>query len=86
MRGRPGLPDRSSEAYLSRVVLLVRVARVLLTLVLAVFVVSFIIGIASPGTGVFEKVVLVALIAGCVFLAAQFSTWSTRAQARIRHP
>jgi hypothetical protein len=65
-------------------VVLVRVLRVLLTLVLATFVVMFIIGVGQPNTGALEKLALVALIAGCFFLAAQFSTWSARAQAKIR--
>ena len=64
---------------------LVRLARVLVTLVLAVFVISFIAGVARPETGVIEKVVLVALIAGCIFLAAQVATWSASLQARLRH-
>jgi hypothetical protein len=66
------------------VIVFVRAARVLLTLLLAVLVVSLVIGVAKPETGIIEKAVLVALIAGSVFLAAQLSTWSTRAQARFR--
>jgi hypothetical protein len=76
--------DLAPKAYLREVILIVRALRVLLTLVLAAFVVMFVIGVARPETGFYEKVVLVALIAGSVYLAANFSTWSTRAQARIR--
>ena len=65
-------------------ILIVRALRVLLTLVLAAFVVTFVIGVARPETGFYEKVVLVALIAASIHLATKFSTWSTRAQARIR--
>jgi hypothetical protein len=64
----------------------VRVTRVLLILALAVLTVSLVIGLARPETGVVEKLVLVALIAGCVYLAAQVSSWSTRLQARLRRP
>jgi hypothetical protein len=74
--------DRS--AYLSEVILFVRAARVILTLILAALVVSLVIGLARPETGIIEKAVLVTLIAGCVFLAAQLSAWSTKAQARFR--
>jgi hypothetical protein len=66
------------------VILFVRAARVLLTLVLAALVVSLVIALARPDTGVVEKAVLAALIAGCVFLAARVSTWSTRARARFQ--
>ena len=66
------------------VIVFVQAARVLLTLLLAVLVVSLVIGVAKPETGIIEKAVLVALIAGCVFLAARFPAWSTRAQARFR--
>ena len=64
-------------------ILIVRLARVLLTLVLALLVVSFLIGVVRPETGVSEKVVLVALMGVCVVLAAQLSIWSARAQTRI---
>ena len=64
----------------------VRAARVLLTLVLAALVVSFVIGVARPETGIAEKFALVALIAGCIFLAARISSWSLRAQAWLRQP
>ena len=63
---------------------MVRLARVLLILLLATFTISLLIGVGSPETGAVEKVVLLALIAGCVFLAAKASTLATRAQARLQ--
>jgi hypothetical protein len=63
---------------------LVRLARVLALLLLAVFTVSLVIGLGTSDTGVIEKVVLLALIAGCVFLAAKVSRFATRAQARLQ--
>lgn len=65
---------------------LVRLARVLALLVLAVVAVSLVIGLGTSGTGAIEKVVLLALIAGCVYLAAKVSTFAARAQAHLhRH-
>ena len=63
---------------------MVRLARVLLLLLLVFFTVSLVIGLGTPETGVIEKVVLLALIGGCVFLAAKVSTLATRAQARLQ--
>jgi hypothetical protein len=61
-----------------------RLARVLLILLLAVFTISFVIGVGTPETGAVKKVVLLALIAGCVFLAAQVSTLAIRTQERLK--
>jgi hypothetical protein len=44
----------------------------------------FVIGLAGRETGVFEKVGLLALIAGCVFLAAKVSTLATKASTRLQ--
>ena len=63
---------------------LVRVARVLLLFLLALFAISFVISIERSETGVVEKLVLLALIVGCVFLAAQVSTLATKAQERLQ--
>ena len=63
---------------------MVRLARVLLILLLATFTISLLIGVGSPETGAVEKVVLLALIAGCVVIAAKVSTVATRAQERLR--
>lgn len=61
-----------------------RAVRVVSTLALVALVVSFVIGLARPETGVVEKAVLLVLILACVFLAARISLWSTRTQARLR--
>jgi Ca2+/Na+ antiporter len=66
------------------VITLVRLARVLLILFIAFFTVSFVIGLGTPKTGAIEKVVLLALIAGCVFLAAKVSRLATKAQMRLQ--
>jgi glycine cleavage system regulatory protein len=63
---------------------MVRIARVLCLLLLAVFTVSLVIGLGTSETGVVEKAVLLALTAGCVWLAAKVSTFAERAQARIQ--
>jgi membrane associated rhomboid family serine protease len=67
-----------------RVITLVRLARVLLILFIAFFTVSFVIGLGSRDTGAVEKVALLALIAGCVFLAAKVSTLATKTQSRLQ--
>ena len=82
MRG--AFPEVPPKAYFQMVITLVRLARVLLVLFLALFTVSFVIGLGTPETGAIEKVVLLALIAGCVFLAAKVSTLATKAQARLQ--
>jgi hypothetical protein len=66
------------------VIALVRLARVLVLLLLAFFTVSLVIGVGTSATGVIEKVVLLALIAGCVVAAAKVSTFATRAEARLQ--
>ena len=83
-RKQADLPRDLREAYLAGVMALVRVVRVLVLLLLAVFTVSLVIGLGTSGTGVIEKVVLLALIAGCVFLAAKVSELATRVQARLQ--
>jgi hypothetical protein len=77
---------RPAAGVTSTLVNLVRLARVLLILVLALFTLSFVMGIGSPETGAIEKVVLVTLIAGCIFLATQVSRLASRLQERLlRH-
>jgi hypothetical protein len=66
------------------VITLVRLARVLALLLLAVLAVSLVIGLGTSGTGAIEKVVLLALMAGCIYLAAKVSTFAARAQARLQ--
>jgi hypothetical protein len=78
------LHETPRRAYFERVITLVRVARVLVLLLLASVVVSLVIGLGTSGTGAIEKVVLLALIAGCVVLAAKVSTLATRVQVRLQ--
>jgi hypothetical protein len=59
-------------------------ARVLLILLLAAFAISFVTGVGSSETGAMEKVVLLALIAGCVVLAAKVSAVATDVQQRLQ--
>jgi hypothetical protein len=66
------------------VIALVRVARGLVLVLLAFFTVSLVIGLANSETGVLEKLVLLALIGGCVFLAAKVSSLAATAQARLQ--
>jgi len=66
------------------VITLVRLARVLLVLLLGFVTVSLVIGLGTPETGAIEKVVLLALTAGCVFLAAKVSTLATKARTRLQ--
>jgi hypothetical protein len=66
------------------VVTLIRLARVVLILILAMFAVSSVIGVATPQTGMVEKVVLVALFGACVFLAAQVTSMATRLTRRVQ--
>ncbi len=76
--------ETAVEAYVAQMIALVRLARVFVLLLLAFLTVSLVIGLGSSDTGVIEKVVLLTLIAGCVFLAAKVSTLATRAQALIQ--
>jgi hypothetical protein len=66
-----------------RVIAVVRVARVLLILALAYMVISFVMGIGTAATGVFEKLVLLVLIGGCVYAAAKVTTLSEWAVRRL---
>ena len=56
----------------------VHLARVLLILALALVTISSVIGIAGSGAGAVEKLVLLVVIAGCVFVAALVSKFATR--------
>ena len=60
-----------------------RLLRVLLLLVLATAVVSLTIALVSAETGFAEKVVLVGMIAVCVYVAARVPTYVGRLQARL---
>lgn len=52
----------------------------MLILLLAAFAISFVIGVGSSDTGAMEKVALLALIAGCVVLAAKVFTFAAHVQ------
>jgi hypothetical protein len=67
------------------VVTLVRAARVVLLLLLAFLTISLVIGLGSPVSGPVEKVALVALIAGCIFLAANLSSLTSAVERRLHN-
>lgn len=56
--------------------------RVLVLVLLTFVTVSLIVGLVSSGTGSIEKLVLLALIAACIFLAAKVSTLAASGGAR----
>ena len=62
----------------------VRLVRILLILVLAALTVAFVVGLGRPEVGAVEKVALLALVAGCVVLAAKISTLASKAQQRLQ--
>ncbi len=55
---------------------LVRATRVLLILMLAMLVISFVMALGTSNTGMFEKVVLLVLIGGCAYAAAKVTVLS----------
>ena len=57
----------------------------LLIIMLALLALSFVMGIGTSSTGVLEKVVLLFLIGGCVYAAAQISSLSERMVQWLRH-
>ena len=63
---------------------LVHLMRILLILVLALLTITLVIAIGGTETGPAEKLALLALIAGCIFLAAQASKLATRTRGRIQ--
>ena len=62
----------------------VRLVRILLILVLAALTVAFVVGLGRPEVGAVEKIALLALVAGCVVLAAKISTLASKAQERLQ--
>ena len=62
----------------------IRLARVVVILLLALFAVSAVVGIGSDQTGAVEKAALVVLFAGCVVAAALVTRASSRLQARLQ--
>ena len=57
-------------------VAIVRIVRVLVILVLALLAISFVMGVAAPHSGPVEKIVLLALVGGCVYAAAKVTALS----------
>jgi hypothetical protein len=55
-------------------------------LLLATAVISLTMALMRAETGHVEKIVLIGMIAGCVYLAARVPTYVLRLQARIHHP
>jgi hypothetical protein len=65
------------------VITYVRLVRVLLLLALTATTLSLVIAVARPETGATEKVVLVVLIGGCIYLARLITALSARVQEHI---
>jgi uncharacterized YccA/Bax inhibitor family protein len=63
-----------------------RLLRLLLLLLLATAALSLTIALLTADTGLAEKVVLVGMIGGCVYLAARVPTYVGRLHARLHHP
>jgi len=72
------LPQSPERRTFQEVITLVRLTRVFVLLVLASFSITLVIGLGAPETGLIEKVALLALIAGCVSLAAKVSALAAR--------
>ena len=68
-------PSTPRGRTVSKVIAVVRVARVLLIIVLALLVISFVMGVGTS-TGSVEKLALLLLIGGCVYAAAKITTVS----------
>lgn len=71
------------EAYLGAVIMAVRIGRVLLIMALAFMTLSLVMGIGTSTTGPLEKLALLFLIGGCVFVAAKLTTLSERIVHRL---
>jgi hypothetical protein len=84
-RAHERLLGGSSREYRESMVTLVRAARMVLLLLLALVTVSLVIGLGSPVSGPVEKVALVALIAGCIFLAAKLPSLTSAVERRLHH-
>jgi hypothetical protein len=68
--------------YHKGMVALIRVAKAVLLLILALVAISLIISIAQPGTGVMEKVALVGLITTCFGVGVAAQSVADRLQRR----
>ena len=62
---------------------LIRVTRIVLLLVLAVMITSFVIGMVRPETGPVEKITLGGLIVVCFALGAGVTSGAKRLQKRL---
>ena len=51
---------------------------------LTVFAVSLVMALATPETGLVERVALVAMFGGCVFLAARVTTMAERLSQHVQ--
>jgi hypothetical protein len=65
--------------------MLVRATRVLIILMLAMLVISFVMALGTSGTGSYEKAVLLLLIGGCVYAAARVTALSQWMLHRLHH-
>lgn len=87
---KPSLPLTCSQARargrnVTGVVAAVRLARVLVILVLAFMAISFVMSIGTASTGALEKVVLLALVAGCVYASAKVTDVTKWAVQRLEN-
>jgi hypothetical protein len=62
---------------------IIRVARIAVVLILVVVAVTLVIGMSRPETGAVEKVVLTALVAGCIAGGAVVTRVANRLRARL---
>ncbi len=60
-----------------------RLLRVLVLLALTATAISLVMAIARPETGATEKVVLVVLIGGCIYMARLITSWAARLQEHM---
>ncbi len=80
-----GFPLGTQRRTVTSMITVVRTARVLLILMLAMLAISFIMALGTSSTGLLEKVVLLLLIGGCVYAAARITTLSEWMVQRLRH-
>ena len=82
-RAQDRLPGWWSDAYLLRVITFVSVVRVLLLLAVSATAISLVMGIARPETGATEKVVLVVLIGGWIYVARLITSWAANVKEHM---
>ena len=66
-----------------KVITFVRLMRVLLLLALTATTISLVIALARPETGATEKIVLIMLVGGCIYLARLITALSARVQEHL---